>query len=259
MEAPQVHPAAFVDPAARLAPGVVVEPGAIVGPHVQVGAGTRIGSYANVSGWTRLGEHCRVHHCAVVGGPPQDLKYKGGESYLEVGDHTILREFSSVHLAAEPGNITRIGSHCLVMAYAHVAHDCQVGNHVILSNVVQLAGFVTIEDWAILGGMAGVHQFTRIGCHAMVGGASRVAQDVAPYVKLAGNPPRPVGLNAIGLERRGISAEAIAALEVAYKLLFRRNLPVVEAVARIRSELPALPEVEHLARFAETSARGLTR
>jgi UDP-N-acetylglucosamine acyltransferase len=256
---PQVHPAAYVDPAAQLSAGVMVEPGAIVGPDVRVGEGTRIGSYARVTGWTRLGAHCQVHHCAVVGGPPQDLKYTGAESYVEVGDHTVLREFSTVHLAAEAGNTTRVGSHCLIMAYAHVAHDCQVGNRVILANGVQMAGFVTVEDWAIIGGLSVIHQFSRVGCHSMIGGASRVPQDVAPYIKLAGNPPRLAGLNAIGLERRGFSAETVAALEEAYKLLFRRKLPLVDAVARIRAELPSLPEVEHLARFAETSVRGLTR
>jgi UDP-N-acetylglucosamine acyltransferase len=254
-----VHPAAFVEPGAELSPGVVVEPGAVIGPHVRIGPGTRIGSHALVTGWTRLGAHCQVHHCAVVGAPPQDLKYRGDESYVEVGDHTVLREFSTVHLAAEPGGTTRVGSHCLIMAYAHVAHDCRVGDRVILANGVQMAGFVTIEDWAIVGGLSAVHQFARIGCHAMVGGASRVAQDVAPYVKVAGSPPRLAGLNSIGIERRGFAPTVIAALERAYRILFRSGLPVPEAVARIRTELPEIPEVEHMARFAETSARGLTR
>ncbi len=254
-----VHPASFVDPAARLGAGVIVEPGAVIGPHVAIGAGTRIGSHALVTGWTRIGEHCHIHHAALVGGAPQDLKYSGAESYVEIGDRTVLREFSTVHLAAEAGSTTHVGNDCLIMAYAHVAHDCRVGDRVVIANAVQMAGFVTIEDWAIIGGMSAIHQFVRIGCHSMIGGCSRIAQDVAPYVKVAGNPPRLAGVNAIGLERRGVAAESRAALDRAYRTLFRRGLTVTAAVAAMRSELGSVPEVEHLARFAETSVRGLTR
>lgn len=255
----EVHAAAFVDPAAQLGPGVVVEPGAIIGPHVRIGAGTRVGSYARVTGWTEVGSHCEIHHGAVVGGPPQDLKYEGRESYVAIGDHTVLREFSTVHLASEPGGTTRVGRHCLLMAYAHVAHDCQLGDRVVVANAVQMAGFVTIEDWAIVGGLTAVHQFVRIGCHSMIGGGSRIPQDVAPYIKLAGNPPRLGGLNAVGLERRGFDADTRAALDRAYRILFRERLSVADAVLRLRAENPGVPEVEHLARFAETSVRGLTR
>lgn len=254
-----VHPAAFVDPAAELGAGVVIEPGAVVGPHVRIGEGTRIGSHALVTGWTRVGRGCRVHHGAVIGAPPQDLKYTGAESYVEVGDHCELREYSTVHLASEPGATTRVGQHCMIMAYAHVAHDCQIGNRVVIANAVQMAGFVTIEDWAIVGGLCAIHQFVRIGCHSMIGGGSRVPQDVAPYVKVAGNPPRLGGINAVGLERRGFSAATCGALERAYRILFRRGLTVTDAVQTIRGELSQLPEVEHFARFAETSVRGLTR
>ena len=254
-----VHPAAFVDPAAELGAGVVIEPGAVVGPHVRIGEGTRIGSHALVTGWTRVGRGCCVHHGAVIGAPPQDLKYTGAESYVEVGDHCELREYSTVHLASEPGATTRVGQHCMIMAYAHVAHDCQIGNRVVIANAVQMAGFVTIEDWAIVGGLCAIHQFVRIGCHSMIGGGSRVPQDVAPYVKVAGNPPRLGGINAVGLERRGFSAATCGALERAYRILFRRGLTVTDAVQTIRGELSQLPEVEHFARFAETSVRGLTR
>jgi UDP-N-acetylglucosamine acyltransferase len=256
---PSIHPGAFVDPAARLGPGVVVGPGAVIGPHVRIGDGTHVGSHAMVSGWTRVGRDCRIHHGAAVGGPPQDLKYTGAPSYLEVGDRTEIREFATLHLATEPGATTRVGSDCLLMAYSHIAHNCHVGNRVIIANGVQLAGYVTIEDWAILGGVTIVHQFARIGCHSMVGGGSRISQDVAPYIKLAGSPPRLIGLNVIGLERRGFAAEARTALDRSYRLLFRDARPVTEAVARMRSEFAGCPEVEHLARFAETTVRGLTR
>ena len=254
-----IHPAAFVDEDARLGSGVSVGPGAVIGPHVRVGEGTSVGSHALLTGWTKIGRECRIHHAAVLGSPPQDLKYSGETSYLEVGDRTEVREFVTANLATEPGATTRVGSDCLLMAYSHVAHNCQLGDHVILANAVQMAGYVTIEDWAIIGGGTVIHQFVRIGRHAMVGGGSRIPQDVAPFVKLAGNPPRLAGVNSVGLERRGVGPETCAALDRAYRLLFRQRLTVNDAVARIRAELPGIPEVEILARFAETSARGLTR
>ena len=254
-----IHPAAFVDDAARLGAGVTIGPGAVIGPHVRIESGTSVGSHALVTGWTKIGRDCRIHHGAVLGSPPQDLKYGGEVSYLEVGDRTEVREFVTANLATEPGATTRIGSDCLLMAYSHVAHNCQIGDRVILANAVQMAGYVTIEDWAIIGGGTVIHQFVRIGRHAMVGGGSRIPQDVAPYVKLAGNPPRLAGVNSVGLERRGLSAETCAALDRAYRILFRQRLTVEAAVARLRQELPGVPEVEILARFAETSARGLTR
>ncbi len=254
-----VHSAAFVDPRARLGAGVEVGPGAVIGPEVEVGEGTRVDSHALVTGRTRVGRHCHIHHCAVVGAAPQDLKYRGERTYVEVGDHTVLREFTTVHLATVPEGTTRVGSHCLVMAYAHVAHDCVVGDHCILANAVNLAGFVTVEEYAIVGGMTPVHQFVRIGAHSIIGGGSRVPQDVAPYVKAAGNPLANYGLNSVGLERRGFPAEVRATLKHAYHILFREGLPVEQAVARIRQECAGCAEAERLARFAETSVRGLTR
>lgn len=255
-----VHPASFVDDRAQLGEGVVIGPGAVIGPHVQIGDRTSVGSHALVTGWTRVGQGCRLHHGAVLGSPPQDLKYSGGEpSYLEVGDATEIREYATLNLATEPGATTRVGHHCLLMAYSHVAHNAQVGNHVIVANAVQMAGYVVFEDWAIVGGGTVIHQFVRIGCHSMIGGGSRISQDVAPYVKTAGSPPRNAGINSIGLDRRGTSKTVIEALERAYRLMFRSQLTVADAVARIRESLPGVAEVEHFARFAETSARGLTR
>ncbi len=254
-----IHPAAFVDEGARMGSGVTIGPGAVIGPHVRIGDGTSIGSHALVNGWTTVGRGCRLHHGAVAGSPPQDLKYTGEKSYLEIGDHTELREYVTANLATEPGATTRIGSHCLLMAYAHVAHNCQIGDHVIVANAVQMAGYVTIEDWAIVGGATVIHQFVRIGRHSMIGGGSRVSQDVAPFVKAAGSPPRLAGINSVGLERRGFAAETRQALDRAYRVLFRDGLSVAEAVRRLRAEHSGVPEVETLARFAETSARGLTR
>jgi UDP-N-acetylglucosamine acyltransferase len=254
-----IHPAAFVDERAQLGIGVTIGPGAVIGPQVRIGDGTVIGSHALVTGWTTIGKRCRLHHGAVAGSPPQDLKYSGEPSYLEIGHDTELREYVTANLATEPGATTRIGSHCLLMAYAHIAHNCELGDHVVIANAVQFAGYVVVEDWAIVGGGTVVHQFVRIGRHCIVGGGSRVSQDVAPYIRVAGSPPRLAGINSVGLERRGFTTETRAALEGAYRILFRFGLTVPEAVSRLRAEHGVVPEVEHLARFAETSARGLTR
>jgi UDP-N-acetylglucosamine acyltransferase len=254
-----IHPSAVVESGASLGADVVIGPGAIVGPHVRLGDRVRVDGHALVTGWTTVGADTHLHHGAVIGSAPQDLKYSGAESYLEVGERTVVREYVTANLATDPGATTRIGSDCMLMACCHVAHNCALGDRVIVANGVLFAGYVTVEDWAIVGGGTVVHQFTRIGCHTMVGGGSRVAQDVAPYIRAAGSPPRLAGVNRIGLERRGFTREACDAIERAYRILFREGLTVEKAAARMRSELPGVSEVEHLARFAETSARGLTR
>lgn len=254
-----IHPSAIVEPGACLGADVTIGPGAIIGPHVTLGDRTCVDSHALVTGWTRVGQDCHVHHGAVLGTAPQDLKYSGEESYLELGDHVVVREFVTANLASGAGTTTRIGSHSMLMACAHVAHNCVLGEHVIIANAVLFAGYVTVEDWAIVGGGSMVHQFTRIGRHAMVGGGARVTQDIAPFIKVGGTPLRLAGLNRIGLERRGFSRPVCDALEGAYRLLFRRELTVERAVAGMRDAFPDVPEVDYLARFAETSARGLTR
>jgi UDP-N-acetylglucosamine acyltransferase len=254
-----IHPAAFVDDAAEIGVGVEIGPGAVIGPHVRIGDGTTVGSHALVTGWTTIGRGCTLHHGAVAGSPPQDLKYSGEPSYLEIGDHTVLREYVTANLATEPGAVTRIGSHTLLMAYAHVAHNCQIGDHAVIANAVQFAGYVTVEDWAIVGGGTVVHQFTRLGRHAIIGGGSRVSQDIAPFMMAAGSPPRCTGDNKVGLERRGFTEGTRDALDRCYRMLFRDGLTVTQAVSEMRTRYPAIAEVEILARFAETSARGLTR
>ncbi len=254
-----IHPTAIVESGAVLGRDVVIGPGAIVGPCVRLGDRVRVDSHALVTGWTRLAEDVHVHHGAVLGSPPQDLKYSGAESYVEVGPRTVIREYVTVNLATDPGATTRIGADCMLMAGAHVAHNGCLGDHVIVANVGLFAGYVTVDDWAIVGGGTVVHQFARIGRHSMVGGGSRISQDVAPFVRVAGSPPRLGGVNRIGLERRGVPAATCDAIERAYRFLFRDGLTVTQAVERMRAELPGIPEIEHLARFAETSERGLTR
>jgi UDP-N-acetylglucosamine acyltransferase len=254
-----VHPAAFVDPRARLGDGVVVGPGAVVGPNVTIGEGTRVDSHALVTGWSTIGRDCHLHHGAVVGSPPQDLKYTAEPSFIVIGDRTVLREYVTANLATEAGFTTRIGSDCLLMAYSHVAHNCCVGDRVVIANAVQMAGYVVVDDWAIVGGGTVVHQFVRIGRHSMIGGGSRIPQDVAPFVKTAGGPPRNAGINSIGLARRGVEAPVREALESAYRIFFRDGLTSSRAVDEMRSRHPGIAEVEHFARFCETSVRGITR
>jgi UDP-N-acetylglucosamine acyltransferase len=236
-----------------------VGPYAIIGPNVTLGAGTTVGAHAVIDGHTTLGRDCRVFPHAVIGQPPQDLKFRGERTYLRVGDRTTIREFATLNLATQPEQETVVGSDCLLMAYTHVAHNCVLGNNVILANSVNLAGHVTIEDFAIVGGVTPVHQFVKIGCHSMIGGGSRIPQDVAPYTLVAGNPARLTGLNRIGLERRGFAPETIVALRRAFRIMFRSGLGVEDALARARQELPDLPEVAHFLDFFSDSRRGVSR
>ena len=254
-----VHALSVIHPRAQVAADVRVGPFCWVGPDVTLGEGVVLDSHVRVDGHTTLGARVRVHAGAVLGGPPQDLKFRGETTFLTIGEDTVIRECATANLASEEGGRTSIGANCLIMAYAHVAHNTTVGDRVILANGVQLAGYVTIEDWAIVGGLTPVHQFVRVGAHSMVGGGCRVPQDVAPYTRAAGQPLKPIGLNAIGLARRGFAAERIAELKQAYRLLFRSDLRVEEAAARIRAELPTSPEIEHFVTFALGSQRGLSR
>jgi UDP-N-acetylglucosamine acyltransferase len=253
-----IHPTALVDPAAELGQGVVVGPWAIVGPRVRVGDGTEVGPRVLIERDTRVGEDCRIANGAVLGTDPQDLKFKGENTVLEVGDRTVIREFATLNRGTAASGRTAVGSDCLLMAYTHVAHDCELGNHVVLANSVNMAGHVLIQDWVIVGGLTPIHQFVRIGAHAFVGGGSRVSQDVPPYCRAAGNPPTLYGLNSVGLERRGLSREVRAALKKAYRILFNSKLNVSQGVARVEAEVPAIPEVGHLIEFIKASERGIT-
>ena len=254
----RVHDTSLVDSDAELAPGVVVGPFSIIGPGVTVGAGTKIGAHVLIERDTMVGCDCQILYGAVLGSDPQDLKYKGEETVLEVGDRTVIREYATLNRGTAVSGRTVVGSDCLLMAYTHVAHDCEIGNHVILSNAVNMAGHVVIEDWVIVGGLSPIHQFVRIGAHAFVGGASRVAQDVPPYVRAAGSPPKLYGLNSVGLDRRGLSEEVRSALKSAYRILFLSGLNVTQGLARAEDEVEPLPEVRHLLTFIRSSERGIT-
>ena len=255
----RVHSTAIIDPDATVGAGVIVGPWVLIGPGVTVGDGTEIGPRVLIERDTYLGEDCYIANGAVLGTDPQDLKYKGEKSTLEVGDRTIVREFATLNRGTSASGRTVVGSDCLLMAYTHIAHDCEIGNYVILANSVNMAGHVMIEDWVIVGGVTPIHQFVRIGAHAFVGGGSRVPQDIPPYCRAAGNPPKLYGLNSVGLERRGLSDEVRKALKQAYRVLFQGDENMSKAVERAEHEVPAIPEVRHLLEFIRASERGVTR
>jgi len=250
---------AVVHESAKLGDGVVVEPFAIIGADVTIGRNTAIRSMALVGKNTRIGEDCEICHGAAVGGDPQDLKYDGEETFLRVGDRTVIREFATLNRGTGDGGTTVVGSDGLICAYAHVAHDCTVGDNVVLVNAVNIAGHVAIEDFAFIGGMTGVQQFVRIGAHCYVGGGCRVTKDVPPYFKIGGVPTRPIEVNTIGLMRRGFGEEALSALRQSYRLLYLSDLNTTQALVRIREEVPETAEVLRLISFIENSSRGIIK
>jgi UDP-N-acetylglucosamine acyltransferase len=254
----QIHPTAIVDRTVQLGREVEVGPFSLIQGRVVIGDGTTIGSHVVIKDATTIGTRCRIFQFAVLGEIPQDLKFKGEESQLIIGDDNTIREFATMHRGtASGGGVTRIGSGNLFMAYTHVAHDCQVGNGVIMSNAATLGGHITVEDRAIIGGLSAVHQFCRIGRHAFIGGCSAVHRDVPPYAMAVGNRAKLVGLNLIGLKRFGLPDATLQGLKRAFELLFLSDLNQKEAMDRIRQEFPEIPEIQHLLQFLETSERGL--
>ena len=253
-----VHPTAVVDESAQLGDGVIVGPYAVIGPNVSIGAGTRVGPHVLIDRDTSVGAGCVLHNGAVLGSDPQDLKYRGEPTRLQVGDRTVVREYATLNRGTTALGYTSVGSDCLLMAYSHVAHDCQLGDHVILSNSVNMGGHVTIDEWAVVGGATLIHQFARIGRQAFVGGGSAVRKDVPPYVKASGNPLQLYGLNSVGLQRRGMSEETRRELKRAYRLFFASTHNTSQALAVARSELHLLPEIEVFLSFFEQTARGVS-
>ncbi|GAB4265968.1 MAG: acyl-ACP--UDP-N-acetylglucosamine O-acyltransferase [Deferrisomatales bacterium] len=256
-----IDPRAVIHPGAELEEGVEVGPFAVIGPHVRIGKNCRIGAHSLVEGRTRLGEGCQVFPFASVGTVPQDLKYRGEPSRLEIGERTVVREFATVNIGTEGGGgVTRVGSDCLLMAYSHVAHDCRLGDHVVMANAATLAGHVCVGDWATVGGLSAVHQFVRVGAHAFVGGCSAVVMDVAPYVSVSGNRARAVGVNVTGLKRRGFDGETIRALRSAYRIVFQSGYTLQRALEEVRSGPEfELPSVRTFVEFLAQSERGVTR
>jgi UDP-N-acetylglucosamine acyltransferase len=252
-----IHPTALIDRSAELGVGVTVGPYAIVGPQVTVGDRCRIGPRATLQRNVRLADGVSVGDGSILGGDPQDQKYNGEETWVEVGESTIIREYSTINRGTSATLKTTVGARCFIMTYVHLAHDCHVGDEVVIANGTQCAGHVTIHDRAILSGLNAVHQFVTIGTYAFVGGGSRVNQDIPPYVKAVGNPMEMYGLNSIGLQRADFPGETVAALKRAYRLFFNSDLNVSQALERARTELPPLPEVERFVAFVESSERGV--
>jgi UDP-N-acetylglucosamine acyltransferase len=255
-----IHPTAIIHPGAALAADVQVGPYTIIGEHVSIGSGCWIGPHAVIEGWTEIGRDNRIFQFASVGAMPQDLKFRGEQSWLRIGDRNTIREFVTMHRGtADGGGQTIVGHDNLFMAYAHVAHDCRVGNRVILANGATLAGHVQVDDHAILGGLSAAHQFTRIGCHVMVSGGAMVTQDIPPYTIAQGDRAKTIGLNLIGLQRRGFSEETIRGIKRAYKLIFRSGLRLEEALEKITTDIEPSPELQGFVEFIRHSERGIAR
>jgi len=255
-----VHPLAHVDPSARLGEGVTVGPFAVIGPGVEIGDGTEIGAGAQVQGPTRIGRENRIHPMAAIGFEPQDLKFQGEEVRLEIGDRNqVIREYATLNRGTAARGLTSVGSDCMLMAYTHVAHDCQVGSRTVFANNATLAGHVEVHDDASISAFTSVHQFCRVGRHAYVGGYTVATLDALPFVKTVGQKPACYGLNSIGLKRKGVSAETIRKLEAAYRILVRSRLPTPKALEQIRAELAGDPDVDYLIAFVEGSQRGIIK
>lgn len=260
----QIHPTAIVAPSAQLDDGVSVGPYSIIGEHVRIGANTQVGPHCVIDGRTTIGPNNHFYRFCSIGGIPQDKKYQGEPTCLEIGTGNTFREYVTVNIGTQQDvGTTRLGDDNWIMAYVHIAHDCQIGSHVVIANSVQLAGHIHIGDWAILGGLSAVHQFVHIGAHAMIGGTSSVRQDVPPYMIGAGDPFRPVGINSEGLGRRGFTPADILALKEAYKILYRRQLNIEQAITAL-GELQAMqpdeaPAIGTLVDFLSASNRGIVR
>lgn len=254
-----IHPTAVVHPAARLGDGVEVGPYCVIGEHAVIGSGTRLLSHVVVDGWTTLGSGCTVFQFASVGAQTQDLKFKGGAPRTEIGDRTTIREGVTIHAATKDGDVTRVGSDCHIMAYAHVAHDCIVGNRVIMANAATLAGHVIVEDQAIVGGVVGVHQFVRIGRLAIIGGCSKVVQDIPPFMMADGNPAEVRTINKIGLERAGVSDASQSAIKQAHRIFYRQGLNTSKAREAIATTVEQTPEIAQFLAFIDASERGIAK
>lgn len=255
-----IDPRASVDPAAELDEDVEVGPFTVIGPQVRIGGGTQIGPHVVVTGCTTIGRDNRIFQFASLGDEPQDLKYAGEDTRLEIGDRNRIREFCTIHRGTlQDQGKTVIGDDNLLMAYTHIAHDCRLGNHIVMANAASLAGHVQIEDWAILGGFSGVHQFCQIGAHAFLGADSKLFKDLPPFVMASRTPAVPCGINQEGLNRRGFAKETILNIRRAYKALYKQKLSLGDALARMREFAQESPEILCMVDFIEGRGRSIVR
>ncbi len=254
-----IHPTAVVAPSAELGADSEIGPYCVVGPHARLHRGVCLKSHVVVDGHTTIGAGATLYPFCCVGTQTQDLKYSGGTAHVEIGEATTVREYVTINAATDDGGVTRVGSGCHIMAYAHVAHDCRVGNNVILANCGTLAGHVVLEDGVILGGLSAVHQFTRIGELSIIGGCSKVIQDVPPFMMADGNPLHVRAINAIGLQRKNVDEKTQSLLKNAYRILYRQGLSTRQAVERLESDLEQIEQIRHVIEFVKTSERGITK
>ena len=255
----EIHPTAIVSKKVKLSDDIKIGPFTIIGDGVKIGPQTKIGANCIIEGNTSIGSGCEVFTGAVIGSRPQDLKYKGEKSFLEIGDNNIIREYCTFNLGTEEGGRTKVGNNNLFMAYSHIAHDCIVGNNCVIANNGTLAGHVTIEDKAVVGGLVAIHQFVTIGSLSIIGGCSKVVQDIPPYSTCDGHPARVYGLNLIGLRRHGLDKKLIKPLERAFKVLFNSGLTVKHSLEKVEKEVEPTPQVIYLVNFIKNSQRGIVR
>lgn len=256
-----IHPTAIVAAGAELAEDVVIRAYCVIGPEVSIGSGSVVGPHVVIDGNTRIGSGNTICPFSTIGYPPQDVSYRGEDTRVVIGNNNLLRENVTIHRGTARGRgVTTIGDENYLMAYSHVAHDCFLGSHIVIANATNLAGHVVMEDHVNLGGLVAIHQFVRIGTHAFISGKAGVGMDVAPYMLAFGAPAKLYGPNTVGLRRAGFSSEAIRALKNSYKIVFRSGLPLEEALARVESEVPSLPEVDRFVQFIKNrSKRGIAR
>ncbi|MDR2015718.1 MAG: acyl-ACP--UDP-N-acetylglucosamine O-acyltransferase [Azoarcus sp.] len=255
-----IHPSAIVHPCAKIGSEVEIGPYSVIGEHVEIGDGTWIGPHVVLEGHTRIGRENKIFQFSSLGGVPQDKKYSGEPTRLEIGDRNTIREYCTFSTGtAQDGGVTCIGNDNWIMAYVHIAHDCQVGSNTVFANGASLAGHAHIGDWAILGGFSGVHQFVRVGAHSFIGAFALLLQDLPPYVTVGGSPAAPHGINSEGLRRRGFSAETVSAIKRAYRILYRNSLSLAEAREQIIALAVDHKEVQPFADFIGVSGRGLVR
>lgn len=256
----EIHSTAVVHQKAEIGEDVKIGPFSLIGEHVKIGRGTEVASHGVIEGWTDIGEDCRIFPFATIGMIPQDLKFGGEKSRIQIGCRNTIREYVTINRGTTGGGgVTTIGNDNLLMAYAHIAHDCHIGDHVVLANAATLAGHITVQDYASVGGLVGIHQFVKIGRYTFIGGCSAVSQDVSPFVTASGNRIKLYGLNVVGLKRRGFSEERLVLLKKAYQILFRSRQTVKDAIKKVRDELADSPDAQELATFIETSERGVCR
>jgi UDP-N-acetylglucosamine acyltransferase len=253
------QPLAYIHPSAQIADNVVIEPFTTIHKDVQIGEGTWIGSNVTIMEGARIGKNCKIFPGAVISAVPQDLKFRGESSVVEIGDNVVIRECVTINRGTQHTNKTVIGNNCLLMAYVHIAHDCYIGNNVVLANCVNLAGHIEIDDYAIIGGMSAIHQFVKIGAHAFLSGGALVGKDIPPYVKAGRFPLSYVGVNSVGLRRRGYTTEQINHILDIYRILFVQHSNVSIALNIIEAQVPATPERDHIISFIRDSVRGIMK